>query len=391
MDNNDSQPLPSQPQDQNESLKPKALNQSGIVVIVIAVVTILVVLGVAGYYFTKKSGISTQPQTIPPNNTRSTPSPDSITNWETYRDSSNMFELRYPLNLYVKGGGGQTFLAKKDATSAEIDYSDQLVEIRVDNGTYRFNNYYNTQDNSIVQGYSDLKLRSYTIGGYKAVEYGYDESKKEEEIQENRNVLQSGASVGMIYFNKGIILNKNGTIIEISTNAYYGEFKNTFDQILATLQFVDEVNGKLETIILQDGYSFDITLPAGYQYKKERQGDHLGYIADKNGEPYIRFLVSSGGGELSPKGKTTIDSVPFTIDYRENIGCNADLYPANAKYPGGNSLYFQIMAKGCKDDKEWLAGIPDKDIEQVIMSMRFNPRLKELLLGKTAAPLLQSN
>ena len=58
---------------------------------------------------------------------------------------------------------------------------------------------------------------------------------KQKQLRENEDALKSGASVGMIYFNKGVIVNKNGEIIEISTNAYTGDFKATFDKILSTL------------------------------------------------------------------------------------------------------------------------------------------------------------
>lgn len=163
---------------------------------------------------------------------------DATENWKTYTNSENMFTIQYPPNLYVKGGGQQIFLAKQDATDAEkIDYSDELVEIRIDTFINRFESYYTTPDNTQVKNYGDTKLKSYSIDGYKAVLYGYGEKDKEKEIKSNEEAVKSGASVGMIYFKRGLMVNKNGVKIEISTNSYTGEFKNTFDQILSTFKF----------------------------------------------------------------------------------------------------------------------------------------------------------
>lgn len=33
------------------------------------------------------------------------PAPDETANWKTYTDSKNMFTLKYPPDLYIKGGG----------------------------------------------------------------------------------------------------------------------------------------------------------------------------------------------------------------------------------------------------------------------------------------------
>lgn len=169
-------------------------------------------------------------------NDTSSVSDEIPSNWQIYRSSDNVFTLEYPSDLYVKGEGEQVFLSKQRATDAEkLDYSDQLVEIRIGNFMDRFESYYNTRDKTVVTGYSDFKLRSYNINGYQVVEYGYDESDKQKELKHNEDALRSGSGVMMIYFRKGIIANRDGTTLEISTKAYKGDFKTIFDKILTTL------------------------------------------------------------------------------------------------------------------------------------------------------------
>lgn len=147
------------------------------------------------------------------------------------------FEIGYPSNFYVGGNGvNQFILLEKNSTG---DYLDRLVEIRVGGFLDRFDIYYNAPDNAAVENYGDTKLRNFTVGGYKAVEYGYNETDKEKEVRENKAAIRRGASVGMVYFQRGLIINKNGTTIEISTPRYKDEFKKTFDQILSTFKFTN--------------------------------------------------------------------------------------------------------------------------------------------------------
>lgn len=133
---------------------------------------------------------------------------------------------------------------------------------------------------------------------------------------------------------------------------------------------------KTETIVIKEDYSFVLTLPGGYQIK-QGVGDYHSYIAHKNGKEIIGFGVSSAGGEKTPLGSVVIDGVPFTIDYRANIGCGVALYPKNLKF-SPDSLYLHLNT-WCVD-----LGVKDDMYKQIIESIRFNPKLKDFLLGNTA-------
>lgn len=354
------------------------MNQKGLTPILLNLGVILVILiGIGGYLLLKNNYIKNSPiVTKNEQDVKLGPKNEAISNWKTYifeRANSTVpkFQIKYPPNWDYREFSAGDPLHLNFYTSLIGKLSRQVS----DTGP--------ADDSSLPQplkapievqvsvGYVDrCPCENITLSGLSA----------------KRIMLEHWEIIELV---KGdytfsimrALKNDSNTDNSLSVE----EVKKIFDSMVSTFKFVEDTN-QVEAIILQDGYSFDITLPNGYQYKKGRQGDHLGYVSDKSGEIFVRFLVSSGGGELSPKGSTIIDGVPFTIDYRENIGCNADIYPTNAKYPGGNYLYFQIMAKGCKDDKEWLESIPNKNMEQLLQSIKFNLKLKELLLGKTSAP-----
>lgn len=223
---------------QSTTQTPKTPKQKPGLIIGITALALLI-LGITSFLIYRNYQTKSQPSETEATQ-KPTPSLPLSENWETYTDSKNMFIIKYPPTLFAQGGPQQTFFIKKEATTAErMDYSDHLVEIIVNKMIQRFESYYQTPNNKTVEGYGDLKLRSYKIDGYPAVEYGYNKESKDKELKEQAEAMESGASVGMIYFPRGIIINKDDTIIEISTKSYFGEFKQTFDQILSTFKFIE--------------------------------------------------------------------------------------------------------------------------------------------------------
>ena len=177
-------------------------------------------------YGPQKSG----PPSLPASN------PD-LSNWETYTNEKYGYSLKHPFDTYRTGSDEQKFIFPSHSYNVPTDF--YFAEIRSSNATFRFEKYQNTPDNSLVEEYGDLKLRNFEVQGYNAVEYSYDEKEKQKEREENDKVIMSGGSVGRVYYNKGVLIDNNGIIIEISTNLYYKDFKQVFDQILSTFEFME--------------------------------------------------------------------------------------------------------------------------------------------------------
>ena len=53
------------------------------------------------------------------------------------------------------------------------------------------------------------------------------------------SVLITALVVGAISFNRGLIIDKGGTAIEISTGSYRSNFKDTFGKIISSFKFID--------------------------------------------------------------------------------------------------------------------------------------------------------
>jgi len=214
---------------------------------IILIVVIVILLSTVGYFvFLKKSAPILQQTPMP------ITSQNNQANLKTYKSDEYGFEFKYPTWLYPisspDSAGTQVFFVEETTLNrypAGYDpgkAADAKFEILMDNsGAFltksRFDEYYNAPDNTMVKKYGDLKLRSYKVGDYNAVEYGYDEQTKARELEENTKALNRGASVGMVYFPKGLMVSKEGTIIEISTSVYRENFKTVFDQILSTFIF----------------------------------------------------------------------------------------------------------------------------------------------------------
>lgn len=158
---------------------------------------------------------------------------------------------------------------------------------------------------------------------------------------------------------------------------------NPTNQITPTQSIDSTINTqKTERIILQEDYYFDITIPKGYSLK-EGFGDYAKYIVDSDGKKLIGFLKSSGGGELSSRrSPITIDGVPLVIMYRKDIGCPLDIFSEKAEI--FQKMYFGIVT-WCKDEKDTQLPV----YKQVIESVIFGPKLRQILLGNSPAPSLQ--
>lgn len=136
-----------------------------------------------------------------------------------------------------------------------------------------------------------------------------------------------------------------------------------------------------ERITLQPGYYLDVQIPEGYLLKNGA-GDYAKYITDAKGKDLIGFQRSSPGGELGRLYPMGINNVPLVIMYRSDPGCPANIFSEKTKF-NPETLYFGINT-WCKDEKNE----QDPVYHQVIESIVFNPKLKEVLLGNSPPPPL---
>jgi hypothetical protein len=143
------------------------------------------------------------------------------------------------------------------------------------------------------------------------------------------------------------------------------------------------VEGRTERIVLQDEYYLDVFVPEGYQLK-DGAGDYAKYITDSKSKELIGFQKSSPGGELGTTHEVGINNVPLVSMYRSDFGCPINIFSEKIKF-APEKLYFGINT-WCKDD----TNTQDPIYEQVLESVVFSPKLKEMLLGTTPAPLLSS-
>ena len=211
---------------------------------------VVTLLFVVIYLVSATSKLSLQVQTSPRPTSATSPAPNGAgANWKTYRNTVTdlNFEFKYPSTLYPDKDftNSQVFLKKVHASDAErIDHSDEIIEVRTDGFMDRFKRYYSAAVNTEIDG--RLKVKNLTIGTYNAVEYTYIPI-----TPPKGNVMMMQPS-----YSAGIIINRNGKIIEISTNVLLQspEFKNTFDQILSTFRFLNQMtnasNSKLGCPIL---------------------------------------------------------------------------------------------------------------------------------------------
>lgn len=142
------------------------------------------------------------------------------------------------------------------------------------------------------------------------------------------------------------------------------------------------------TVTLLKGFSFDVSLPPWFQLVKKRNGDFLWYIGGGNGPDLMEFADQSTGGEDKLVGQTVIDGVPFHITYRNEVGCNADLFPVLQKYKP-ETLYFYIQLARCDVHEDGTPTEMEKNMVGILHDIKFNPALKDVLLGKTPAPRLE--
>jgi hypothetical protein len=155
-------------------------------------------------------------------------SPDfPIADWKTYTNTTHKFSFKYPPTLKVSSNGDfAADLVKQDVKQENITPSNTKVSISVNQISRDFDKIYSVPNNAVIPEEQHAleaiftKIKNRIIDGYKAVDYTYSVPGNQTEKS----------------FTKGTIINKNGTLIEIST---WDSELIDFNQILSTFQFTD--------------------------------------------------------------------------------------------------------------------------------------------------------
>ncbi len=373
--------------------------QKGFAPIIIILGILLVSAGIIGgaYYYkttTEKSKVSEQKPATP----KATPIPSqadetvneakplSSGNWKTYTNSDFGISLEYPADAVVSTKTLYSMLSK---SSNGLDIAPPYQEPYSKYYTFDLvvqDNPQNQDAKTIINNYiADIK-KNCTPPACSTPKMITDTLKPYKNGEINGYIFHIGAEtdsamVVQVKSNKTYIFRMSGDQGNVSD---YG--LNIFDQILSAFNFLDK-DISTERIVIKDDYWFEFNIPRGYRLDRNKIGSYLGYIVDEKGNKLLGFGFNSAGGELSPKGKTIIDGVPFTIEYDTEVSCSVAVYPTNLKF-SLDRLYF-FVSTWCKPGEEG-KNISNKSLyTDVISSIKFSDKLKDILFGKTQPPLLK--
>jgi len=158
---------------------------------------------------------------------KSVPTTAPTTDWKTYRNTTYKFSFDYPSILKVVSNSDSVIdLVEQNTEKKNITPSDIKVRISVDQTSRNFNKIYSALNNTVISeeqhalSATFTKVKNRMVDGYKAVDYTY-------------NVPGNQTSKS---YTRGTIINKNGTLIEISIS---DSKLIDIDQILSTFEFTN--------------------------------------------------------------------------------------------------------------------------------------------------------
>ncbi len=216
----------------NQTVQHPVHNPRGNSLNILGVIVLLLVVGGGAYYMDTQKNNSTRinqyaQQSNPTPIITSEPSPSTNSDWKTYTNKMYKFRLNYPSALKVSSNGDfAADLIDQNIEQKDITSSNIKVRISVNQSNKNFEKIYSTSNNSVIpeeQHSLDAiftKVRNRVIGDFKAVDFTYDVSGNQTEKS----------------YTKGTIIDKNGTLIEISS--WESEITD-IEKIVNTLQFID--------------------------------------------------------------------------------------------------------------------------------------------------------
>ena len=146
---------------------------------------------------------------------------------------------------------------------------------------------------------------------------------------------------------------------------------------------------KTQEVLMQDDYSFTITIPEGYEYQNRTEGDLLGEVISLDKSKSVLFYKSTGGGVRGRITPYIIDGIQLDLEYGQTPSCFSHLDSSKVRTHEGAFTHSLIFGMSLRCEE----GVTPEpaEFEKIINTIKFSPELKKVLTGEELAPLLKSS
>jgi len=261
--------------------------QRGIVFLPMLIVILL--LGVAGYfayqYFQPKNQQPNQDQVSPtPISKLPTPITDPTVGWQVYTNKEYGFELKYPSDYfyqenYTTRGYGTNLIKEFNVILSRIDNKGKgqisYIAIEVLRG--------NKEELSLVNLFKSIHQN---VDSYNEVKFFELDAIRYNSLNENATSPQD--------FQKGVFFEKDGfywDILVVRNSSEKQITEETFDQILSTFKFTDNVE---ESSYVNEQLGFSLKIPPSWNglYKLQEKNSSVSFVYLGKTDNYYLLTIS---------------------------------------------------------------------------------------------------